>query len=55
MNTYTTLTNTVLQTINSNVMETLLAADASYDEAVKIVTEYDYDFAADAASNPVEF
>jgi hypothetical protein len=53
MNTLTTITNSVIQTINENVIDDLAKLGYGHDEAVKMVVESDFDLVFSAESNPV--
>lgn len=54
MNTLNTLTNSIIQTINENVIEDLINLGFNHDEAVKVVTEFDgFDLVMDSTDNPV--
>lgn len=53
MNTLNTITNSILQSINEEIIQDLIDLGYNHDDAVKVVTEYDgYDFMQDADLNP---
>lgn len=53
MNTLDTLTNSIIQTINEEIIQDLINLGYGHEEAVKVVTEYDgYDLMMDAELNP---
>jgi hypothetical protein len=55
MNTLNTLTNSILQSINEEIIDDLVNLGFDHEEAVKVVTEYDgFDFVTDAMDNPSE-
>ena len=54
MNTLNTIINSMSQTINENVIDDLSTIGFSHQEAVKMVIENDFDFAASTDSFPVE-
>jgi hypothetical protein len=53
MNTLDILTNSIIQTINEEIIQDLINIGYDHNTAVKVVTEYDgYDFMMDAELNP---
>jgi hypothetical protein len=54
MNTLTTIINSMSQTINENVIDDLTKVGFSHPEAVKMVVENDFDFAASSDEFPAD-
>lgn len=54
MNTLNTLTNSILQVINEEIIEDLIDLGFDHSEAIKVVTEFDnFDLVMDSSENPV--
>jgi len=53
MNTLTTITNSIKQTINETVIDDLTNIGFDHNEAVKMVVESDFDLIVSAETDPV--
>jgi len=54
MNTITEIINNINETINQNIIDDLLTLDFGFEDATKIVTQFeDFDLFADVENNPV--
>lgn len=54
MNTLTTITNSIKQTINETVIDDLTNMGFDHTEAVKMVVESDFDLMVSAETDPVD-